>query len=481
MRLVAILVFIVLSINASAQGGSSRDELEKRRLSILESIKQTEAELAATRENKQATMSQLSALQAKRNERQRLVGNISAEINAINSNIQLSSSEIAHLKKNLEVLKVRYAQSVRYAYSNRSSYNMIAFLFSAKDFNDAIRRAKYLKKYNDYRKDQVAQIHVTRGQIEKKITELNSERQQKDVLFKEQDEQKKLLQRETSETNQVVNELKGREKDLTAQIAKNRKATKQLDKTINEMIRREIELARKKAEEEQRKKDEEERKRIAAAASQNTVRFGTSEAANNPNAGKPGTVSTSTTSGSSPSTNANTVTSKPATNNDAVAANVNQPRTVVRKPAVNLSLTPEAAALASNFESNRGRLPWPVEKGFISGRFGRHPHPVETKVMIDNYGVNIRTDDNAIARAVFDGTVANVFYISGAGWNILVTHGNYFTVYSGLQSTKVKKGDNVHTKQAIGVVGANDEGDNVINFQVWKGASKMDPEGWIAR
>ena len=101
MRLVAILVFIVLSINASAQGGSSRDELEKRRLSILESIKQTEAELAATRENKQATMSQLRALQAKLNERQRLVGNISAEINAINSNIQLSSSEIAHLKKNL--------------------------------------------------------------------------------------------------------------------------------------------------------------------------------------------------------------------------------------------------------------------------------------------------------------------------------------------------------------------------------------------
>jgi septal ring factor EnvC (AmiA/AmiB activator) len=101
--------------------------------------------------------------------------------------------------------------------------------------------------------------------------------------------------------------------------------------------------------------------------------------------------------------------------------------------------------------------------------------------MIDNYGVNIRTDDGAVARAVFDGTVANVFYISGAGWNILLTHGNYFTVYSGLSSTKVKKGDNVHTKQAIGVVGTNDEGDNVINFQVWKGASKMDPEGWIAR
>ena len=81
----------------------------------------------------------------------------------------------------------------------------------------------------------------------------------------------------------------------------------------------------------------------------------------------------------------------------------------------------------------------------------------------------------------FEGSVANVFYIPGAGWNILLTHGNYFTVYSGLSSTKVKKGDNVKTKQAVGVVGKDDEGDTVINFQIWKGASKMDPEGWIAR
>jgi septal ring factor EnvC (AmiA/AmiB activator) len=467
MRIIAIFTAILFSFSAFAQqGGNSRAELEKKRQSILESIKQTEAELAATRQNKQATLSQLRALQAKLNERQRLVNNISAEIGAINSNIQLSAQEVNTLKRNLEVLKTRYAQSVRYAYSNRSSYNMLAFLFSAKDFNDAARRAKYLKKYRDYRKDQVAQIQVTRGQIENKITELNREKQQKDVLFREQEEQKKVIQKETNETNQVVNELKGREKNLSAQIEKNRKATRQLDKSINEMIRREIELARKKAEEEARKKAEEERKKQLAAAQQNTVKFGSNDPGTPATTTKPSTVT--------PSTTGNTTTDKP------IAANV-PPKPTVNRPPVNLSLTPEAAALASNFESNRGRLPWPVEKGFIAGRFGVHPHPVETRVMVENNGVSIRTGDGAVARAVFEGTVTNVFQIPGAGWNILIAHGNYFTVYSGLSSTRVRKGDQVHTKQAIGTVGLNDEGDNVINFQIWKGASKMDPEGWIAR
>jgi septal ring factor EnvC (AmiA/AmiB activator) len=476
MRILAIFIGVFLCLNAVAQQQPSRAELEKRRQDILESIRQTESELAATRENKNATLSQLKALQAKLNERQRLVNTISSELNAINSNIQLSAQEIQQLKKNLELLKIRYAQSVRYAYSNRSSYNMLAFLFSAQNFNDAMRRAKYLKKYRDYRKDQVAQIRIAQGQIETKITQLGTEKAEKDKLFREQEEQKKVIQTETNQTNAIVNELKGKEKNLSAQIEKNRKATKQLDRTINEMIRREIEIARKKAEEEARKKAEEEKKKqqaALAAANANTMKVGSRD--DNP--------PVNTTTGKSATTPAKPATtpSTPATTTPTSASNERAPRPTVSKPVANLSLTPEAAALANSFESNRGRLPWPVEKGFISDRFGVHPHAVERRVNVENNGVTIRTSEGATARAVFDGSVANVFYIPGAGWNILITHGNYFTVYSGLSSTKVKKGDNVNTKQAIGVVGKDDEGDNVINFQIWKGANKMDPEGWIAR
>ncbi|MBL7717750.1 MAG: peptidoglycan DD-metalloendopeptidase family protein [Flavipsychrobacter sp.] len=478
MRLLFTILGVLVCFSLGAQQGDSRTDLEKRRQQIMESIRQTEAELAATRQNKQATMSQLRALQAKLNERQRLVNNISNEINAINNSILVSTQEVGSLKKNLELLKIRYAQSIRYAYSNRSSYNMLAFLFSASDFNDAARRAKYLKKYRDFRKDQVAQIYNTQDQIQKKISALNSEKAQKDLLYKEQEEQKRVIQSETNETNDVVNQLKGKENDLAAQIEKNRKATRQLDKTINEMIRREIEIARKKAQEEQRKKEEEERRKIAAAnASNPPMRIGTRDENNPP---PPATTTATTPATVKPTTTTTPATTKPVETAPVAATATERPARTESRP-VNLSLTPEAAALANSFESNRGRLPWPVEKGFVSGRFGVHPHPVERKVMVENNGVTIRTSEGATARAVFEGTVANVFSIPGAGWNILITHGNYFTVYSGLASTRVKKGDHVSTKQAIGTVGKDDEGDNVINFQIWKGASKMDPEGWIAR
>lgn len=147
----------------------------------------------------------------------------------------------------------------------------------------------------------------------------------------------------------------------------------------------------------------------------------------------------------------------------------------------NLSMTPEATALSNSFENNRGRLPWPVEKGFISEGFGKHQHPIAEKVMVENYGVDIRTSPNATARAVFDGTVTKVFYIDGLNWNVLINHGRYYTLYSKLTNVSVKKDQPVKTKQAIGTVGTDEQGETVINFQIWKDGNKLDPSGWIAR
>jgi septal ring factor EnvC (AmiA/AmiB activator) len=100
---------------------------------------------------------------------------------------------------------------------------------------------------------------------------------------------------------------------------------------------------------------------------------------------------------------------------------------------------------------------------------------------VEQSGVDIQTNSGATARAVFDGTVSNVFSIDGATWNVLITHGNYFTLYAKLASASVKKGQQVKTKQSVGTVATNDDGAGVINFQIWKGGQKMDPAGWIAR
>jgi septal ring factor EnvC (AmiA/AmiB activator) len=146
-------------------------------------------------------------------------------------------------------------------------------------------------------------------------------------------------------------------------------------------------------------------------------------------------------------------------------------------------MTPEALALSNSFAANRGRLPWPVERGVITGFFGTHKHPV-ANVMVDNNGIDIQTSTGAVARAVFEGTVTSVFPVDGSGLNVLVAHGEFYTVYANLATVSVSKGQKVTTKQAIGTVGPNEEGLPTINFQIWKaagkGSTKLNPSQWIA-
>jgi len=150
------------------------------------------------------------------------------------------------------------------------------------------------------------------------------------------------------------------------------------------------------------------------------------------------------------------------------------------------SLTPEAAALSANFESNKGKLPWPVERGVITSRFGQNPHPVLAGIMVPNNGIDIATSPNAEVRTIFEGTVSGVFSIPGAGQNVIINHGGYRTVYSNLKEVRVKKGDTVSVKQVIGSV-LTDEGSGKTeaHLEIWKvseqGPVKQDPATWIFR
>jgi len=452
MRFITVILFLLLARPAVAQQLYSKTELEAKRKEILDAIDETQKQLEATKKNKNATMGQLRALQNKLAERQHLIANINEELDDIDNNIKSSSNEVVQLKETLEQLKIRYAQSIRYAYQTRSSYDMLAFIFSADDYNDAIRRMKYLKKFREYREQQVEQIHITQGQIQGKIKILNVVKEQKDQLLNTQLQQKQVLQKETDETNQVVKTLKGREKELVAEIEKNKKIVARVNKAIDQVIEREIEQAQKKAEAEAKKQAAAEAKELNKKT---TVVKVTTEKAN----GK------------------------------AVA--VNNPPSIKKTKVDNttsLLLTPSDMALSNNFEGNKGKLPWPVERGLITDHFGTHPHPVAEKVMIENNGVTIRTAPNANVRASFEGTVKSVFTIAGAGWIVMIQHGKYFTVYNGLSNVSVKKDQHVDTKQSIGMAGNNDEGEPEVNFQIWKADYKnkrvvnvkLNPETWIA-
>ncbi len=143
-------------------------------------------------------------------------------------------------------------------------------------------------------------------------------------------------------------------------------------------------------------------------------------------------------------------------------------------------LTPEALALSSEFNNNKGMLPWPLEKGIIVERYGKQKHAVFAGVETFNNGIDIATDNNSVVRVVFDGSISRIFFIKGEGKAILVNHGEYFTVYSGLKEVAVKVGDKVLSKEKLGVVLTQEvENKTELHFEIWKGYDKNDPSKWL--
>lgn len=146
-------------------------------------------------------------------------------------------------------------------------------------------------------------------------------------------------------------------------------------------------------------------------------------------------------------------------------------------------LTPEEQLIADIFSKNKTRLPWPTERGVITGDFGEQPHPFLKGIKILNGGIDISTTEGAIVRAIYEGTVSRVVAIPGAHKTIIIRHGNFLTVYSNLKGVVVNQGDKVTTKQTIGVVYTESSKDHktVLQFQIWMGKEKLDPAEWLAK
>ncbi len=146
-------------------------------------------------------------------------------------------------------------------------------------------------------------------------------------------------------------------------------------------------------------------------------------------------------------------------------------------------MTPEQKLLAADFEKNKGRIPWPVERGIITERFGVHAHPVLKQITVKNNGIDISTQSGSKARAVFAGEVSRIFAISGGNMAVIIRHGTFLTVYSNLKEVYVKAGQKVALKQEIGAIftDTNDGNRTVLKFQIWKQNQKLDPQDWISR
>lgn len=146
-----------------------------------------------------------------------------------------------------------------------------------------------------------------------------------------------------------------------------------------------------------------------------------------------------------------------------------------------LETTKETTIISNNFSANKGRLPWPLTRCFVSRKFGKQPHPVLASVYTMNNGLGLQCEKNSEVKAVFDGTVTTVATIPGMNKIVMIKHGDYFTVYARMDAVYVKTGDKVSAKTPIGEVHTNNENESELEFQIWNGKEKLDPQQWLAR
>lgn len=426
-KIITTLLFFLTAFAVSAQE-LTKDQLEKQREELKKEIQATEKALIETQKTTKVNVGQLSLINKKLNLQDNVIHNISGEISKLSDNIYLSQLEINKIKRILDTLKVEYAKSMVYAYKNRSNYDFLNFIFSANNFNDAIKRIAYLKSYRNYREMQAENILKTQALLEDKIDRLSGMKIQKKNVLDEKDKELSKLQKQKEQKATIVSQLKGRQKELSAQVRDKRKQDAKLRNAITAMIRREIERARAEA-------ARKEKERLAAAAKNNKT-DSRSEKSNSAASPKP---SSSIPSGS-------------------------------------VLVSSEAdKELNASFEKNKGSLPWPSD-GYVITHFGRNQYP--GGIDYDNPGVSIGVKVGAPVKSVFDGEVTLVNYMDDKQV-VFIKHGKYFTVYSNLATARVQRGDKVRTGQVIGTAGMNDDGNGEVDFILMQESNNVNPESWL--
>ena len=450
------IVVAILSVMVCTLQAQSVKELEKQRNKTLQLLESTSKMLNETKKSQRSSLNKLTIINKNIVERKTLINNIGKEINELDGEVQRLNQEKRLLENRLSTLKRDYARLVQEAHLNRSVYTKIMFVLSANSFDQSYRRLRYLQEYSDYRKQQVKKIENVKTQIVVKSDSLNKNKQTKVEVVKQKEVEANKLTNDEKNEKKMLTDLKKKEKKLMADLKKQQKIANDLNNKIARIIAEEIRKAELKRKAEQERAAAEERKRLAAEEKRRL-------AAEQKNKG---------TKSSTPST-------KPSTKKEEKELATSAP---VQSASVSM-LTKEEKLISGNFSANSGRLPWPTDKGFISGHYGVHPHPVLKHVTTNNKGVYIQTPSGTNARAVFEGEVTQRFSIPGSNNAVIIKHGEYRTVYANLTSIYVNIGDKVSAKQSIGKIYTDGDNDNKteLYFQIYKGRTLLNPEGWIAR
>lgn len=437
------LLFAFLIILTTGLQAQTKEELQRQKVLLQDQIDLASELLLKTKNTKEASLSELQTLNQKIEARNKLIRTMDRQIRSIDREVMHKAKEIKKLEIRVDSLKSDYADLIKLAQRQQKPRDQILFILSSSSFAQAAKRMQYFKDMAAYRERQVQQIAVAQETLARERETLIAKKAEKIQVQTAQEGEKLALQADAQVQETTVQNLQSKESTLKKDIDKKQREAQQLEQQIKRIIAEEMRKAKERAE---RSSLEGEAKELGLVSGKDYSR---------------------------------------RTSNKALKKLIDKTRAAkgldVRDDGPSFAMTPEARALANNFASNKGALPWPVERGIITGKFGKHPHPIVKGVIVDNPHIEITTEENAIVRSVFEGEVSSVVPIPGANVMVLVRHGNYFTVYSNLINVKVKAGDVVSLKEPIGTAFTDEEGKTMVQLGIWKDADIQDPNPWLAK
>lgn len=432
-RITYIVFILFLSVSFPILG-QTVEQLKKERKQIERQLEQTGKRIQETQKSEKVSLKKINVIKQGVLERKALINNYSTEINLLDKKIDRLTREKASLEKELDKLKRNYVRLIQKAQVNQNVYSRLMFVFSADNFDQSMRRMRYLHEFTDYERLQGEKIKEIQKLLTQKTDSLGTHKSSKVEAVQAKKAETVKLQKDEKKEKIVLSSLQKKEQNLTSEYQKHQQKVNEINAKIDQIIAEQVRKA-----EERRKAEEAKKKSLAEQKSKDT--------------GTTNTTKTETTS------------------KDATTLSMDE----ISKE------TREENLLSGNFERNKGRLPWPVERGSVSGHFGVQPHPVLTKVTVNNKGTYFQSPAGTNARAVYDGVVTAVFSVQGSQ-NVIVQHGNFRTVYGNLSNVYVKMNQKVTAKQAVGKIYSDDDtGKTELYFQIWQGKQLLNPEGWIAR
>lgn len=452
-----------------------KTQLRNEKAAAQKARQQSQAQLAQLNKNVKASLDSVLILDHQIGKQQQSIDSLNKDIVSLGSTIDTLNLQLTKLQKDLEVKKKRYAKAMVYLRRNKSVQNKLMFVFSADNFTQMVRRFRYMQEYSTFQKAQGELLKEKQLEVKAKQNELLAAKAQKEQNLQMVEAKKKSLQGMKTNCQTQVDYLNKNIATVQKQIKDYQQKEQALNAEIDRIIQAEIEAARRaeaerkrKEAEARRKAEEEKARKLAEAKAAAEKARKAAEVAEAARRSAKTTAEKNTAKANVDKAKAELKTA------EANVKSVERTKTETWK-----SDTGADAKLSSNFAANKGRLPMPITGSYsVVGHYGNYSVSGLKNVTLDNKGIDIRGQQGCAARAVFDGTVSSVFQYGGS-YIVMLRHGSYISVYSGLSSVAVRKGQTVKTRTSLGSVGQDADGRYILHFQLRNESARLNPEQWV--